>query len=61
MREIDKDFTKTAEFTDVLTQVALKGNSISVKNDEVDFAIERIGNKNQRVYDDDDDDDDMIV
>jgi hypothetical protein len=55
MREIDKDFTKTTEFTDVLKQVALKGNSISVKNDEVDFSIERIGDKNQRIYDDDDD------
>lgn len=33
MKEIDKDIVQTAEFTDFLRQVALKGNSISVLNE----------------------------
>jgi len=50
MREIDKDSTKTAEFTDFLKQVVLTGNAISMQNDNVDFSIEKIGDANQRVW-----------
>lgn len=33
MKEIDKEVTRTVEFTDFLKQVAKKGNEISVMND----------------------------
>ena len=55
MREIDKDFTQTAVFTDFLKQVVLTGNAISVHNDGVDFTIEKIGDANQRIWEDEED------
>jgi hypothetical protein len=49
MKEIDKDIVKTAEFTDFLKQVALKGNTISILNDSETATIQEIGDRNQRI------------
>jgi len=50
MREIDKDLVKTKEFTYCLKQIALRGNRISVQNDE-NFVVGNIhiGDHNQRM------------
>ena len=52
MREIDKEIFNTVEFTEFLKQVAVKGNQISVLNEE-DFCG-RIRDHNQRVMEVDD-------
>lgn len=50
MKEIDKDIVRTAEFTDFLKQVALKGNSISILNNSASGTVEEIGDRNQRYF-----------
>jgi len=50
MKEIDKDIIETAEFTDFLKQVALKGNSISILNNSTTGTVQEVGDRNQRYF-----------